>query len=307
MNFILCISFLFLSPLMASASDAGDAFQWQAPMYQECGQSCHYKKANEVISVDVLYSSEKVQKLRNASDAEILENLGKFCFQGEGAQRCFDRYREIVSLHFRKAAGAIERNTSNADALYNAKKSVIAVDHAQAAGKPQITILPTSEELNKKYQSKLAKLRGLIRNDYNKIVNVHKPSIDEYMKFRKIPRDPEDPKSEMMSVPDTSCGQPMCYDMAAFKKASAEYESSRDVMQAEIGVSTTPTEEYRSPAKIDDASVGAVSVKAYKDARDLVVKTAIKAAKSGKKKDDTSVYVTMDPKDVRKEAEAVKP
>ena len=326
----------FVAPSAVFASEAGTSgpsLQWKNSKYRNCGQSCDYKKANEVISVDSLYTIEKVDRIEKASDAEVFENLREFCLKGESAGDCRSRYKEIAYQHLQKSASAIKYNKKSADALYAGKGERTVYDERGNEGRPQVTMVATPMELNAQYQSQQNKLKRLIRNDYSEVVNVHEPALDEFVLFKSIPRNPGSPGGETMTVLDTSCGKAMCYDMAAFKKAKVEYEGKKNVMLQEIGVATTPADQYSAPRRLDDQGVGALSVEAYKEARGLAIDAATKAA-TGKKKDvnrstagtagkpgasrytgseqvptvksGDNVFVTMEPEQIKKEAAAIK-
>jgi hypothetical protein len=230
--------------------------------YADCGQDCLYQKGNENISLQALYT---VNKLNNIHDiiGEVLNQQDYDAVMGEmhpycpdvtytpgslpttaddDADKCFQRYLQVQVPLLRKMKAAIVHNDDAAGQLQtnqrlivqnglsnNEKKvSVFGRPQSSVAKKPQTPEFETEDELLSTPEGQ-KKLQVLASESYarwatNQMQAVA-PKKEDYVMTVPVHRDPKDPSSEMIDrIVRNSDGTPKINEKE-YQAALAEYNS----------------------------------------------------------------------------------
>jgi hypothetical protein len=109
----------------------------------------------------------------------------------------------------------------------------------------------------------------------------HEPSRDDFVKFREIPRNPDDPSGPKLTVADTSCGRAICHDEDAYNRAIAEYRARRDSVDEDFRNMRGADPAPRRPATMEVADLDDDDKQAIVDARGAMIDAANRAMMAG--------------------------
>ena len=194
-------------------------------LYQECGQPCLYQKANENLSLQALYTVEKIQRVSDpiqdsgSSDADkvsAVSEIQQYCYDyfapgapisagdidfDKNSKRCLFRYVSVQAPLLRKIRSAIVLNDDHV-AAFRSKAAAVQAGGANGnpARKPQTPYLPTLNELEAQ-QSQLQRLSGAAYQKW--IVEAMPKPPDcaaEFPQTQPILRDPTNPGSGTILV-----------------------------------------------------------------------------------------------------------
>lgn len=243
-------------------------FRWaDENRYRDCGQACLYKKGNENLTMQMLYTLELVDQLKNADADERLEALRGFCTgpelaQTEGGDACFARYKARAKLILLGVRRAIVENKGMVGKLKSGNARAILPTLLQLESRlggpdpyskfAQAPSAMTLDELTGYYSDELGRINQLASLEYeawSKSIPTE-PSPDDFILFKEIKRNPQDPESETVVVPVTDCvtgriqragaqggRDAICYNEAKYQAALTQYQARRDEA---LGLKGTP-------------------------------------------------------------------
>jgi hypothetical protein len=262
--------------------------------YEKCGQDCLYKKGNENISFEAAYIMEKLDRLEALSKAgehsQVNANLVGFCLSSEtDGSGCFDRYKRAQVLKLHRMRAAIIQNqekAANLNSRLNRKR--MTQDGAappvftqvfekggakQVEGKlAQVPFVPKVKDLREIYGNN-ENLHRLVGDDYQKWVSeiTPKPSPDEFVKFKTIPKDPNDPSSTNVTIVETNPDGSPVIDKKAYARALAIWNDREKDFEKKY------METFRISKPTKDAhqlQLAPESEEAYQEARNMMISAA---------------------------------
>ena len=281
----------------------------QVPLHK---QANYYRRANDVISTDTIYYIRKVELLGSASDEKIKTELQGFCIAKEPyetktishEQACLKRLKFVAAEHIQKNKLALGKN-ENSIAELSSSSTLTPVarntlhGEAGAAGdeesaqalKPGFSKirlekkadnpeLLSVEEIIENNRRENERLRALASPEYQAAIQrlPAPPSKEDFTRFKEVLKDPTDPKSEKIQVLDKD--HP--YDEGAFENARREYETQRVSAIAKQFDLQDRTQATTANKPEPLASPGALSVRAYEEARGSVIQALTKKEGQGK-------------------------
>lgn len=267
-------------PASASSAAGGNApakasgsSQWDdQKSFVDCGQSCLYQKANENLSLQALYLVQKIGALKDlkdqGKDSAILNNLQGFCLQGEVGADCFNRYKRLQVFALQKIRAAM---VQNADAAARLRSEAPVVSYGDGkTRKPQVPYVVTYEDLKKEY----AELQRLGGEDYRQWADSRpfKPSKDDFVKFKTIYRDPENPKAGTLQIVERDASGNVAYDDAAYQRALKNYENQMEGQNGDLSKVRAGKGNQLKGNDVEKNS-GSVSVGAFKESHKEIVET----------------------------------
>jgi hypothetical protein len=250
---------------LAHATDGAGGRPAQLPfmdeqVFQECGMSCLYERGSESLSLQARFIEYRLQlldaKLKEAKSgksqaaSEVLNELQMRCTPGERASRsvasagaCLGRFRQDQLAVLSKIRGALVAAGVQVVALRpeqgrpglswaagsGARGSRGGIDSSDSseARLPQAPFIPSYNELEAQHDAD-QRLQGLGSQEYQKWLSEmpRKPSADEFLKFRRLPKDPSDPGNEekITVLQFGADGKPMRDDQA-YARALQDYEA----------------------------------------------------------------------------------
>lgn len=278
--------------------DARPGLPWTDSAFRSCGVACTYEKANENLSLEALYILKKLAALKNASDfrTTIQNNLAEFCLSTEPNQKsgqsreraCYERYLRVQVGILKRIRTAIVANSDMAGALRTQKVRpedatvpVVSVEPSDAETPriPQVPYLPTYEDLQEEYR----RGRALTSPEYERWAKSvpREPARDDFVKFREIPRDPENPEGEKMVIVDSNRDGTPKYDDVAFQAALARYREDKAIYDRDLEGMLGYRVPATRPPEMNDSVVAAESKTAFNHARGVMVVTTNRALVQG--------------------------
>jgi hypothetical protein len=258
-------------------------FPWQAPDFEDCGQACLYHKANENVSLQAVYVLRKIAILQD-NPQKARENLPGFCKEFEQDESCVKRYLRVQIPRLRRMRTALVLNSDSAAKLKSPRQKAVFEQGDRTDGKlPQVPYVSSYEDLKKEH----AKMRGLISEEFRRFADSvsRPPARDEFIQFREIDRDPEDPRSGKMVVAVTGPDGRHAIDERAYLAALKDYEQHA---QTAIDDRKALLENLPEVAKLDrlpgaprslDARTADESRQAFTEARGTIIDTANRVLK----------------------------
>lgn len=298
-------------------------FPWaDSDTRRDCGQDCIYKKVNENLSTESIYTLRKLVDLKSAvasGDESALRGIvGDFC-RGTGGswadlEACADRYRVMQLIRLSKIRAAMAEHREMVTRLssrrpnlhggWDGRQQVILGDSEPqgtpgAAGlpgspasqgkKPILPHVPDLKELESDYQ----RLRALSSTDYEAWLRTFptEPSKEDFIKYKEIPRDPSNPEGEKLTIVVTGQDGKPEYDEDSYAKAVSLYKAfavdlKADMQRMVVDRDGRPDHLNRERPEWKDA-VTSESLDAYQVSREIMIKTANEAI-SGKKDAESS-------------------
>jgi hypothetical protein len=153
----------------------------------------------------------------------------------EEVKQCVDRYKQIVAFWLLKTRGALGKNHKSIADLSCVKweNGACTARVTSPVAHIQVDELENKKADHSTYYTKakdLAMLREQIqfvpidnKTWENTFVNALKPSKDDFVKFKKIPRDPDNPSAGDLQVPVYKPDGSLEYDEAAYQRAKASW------------------------------------------------------------------------------------
>ncbi len=251
-------------------------------IYEGCGQSCLYQRANENLALQALYLTNHIISLNDRDASERKSALGSFCIASEDGDACFNRYKRMNIVALYKMRDAMIQNSNNASALMN-RRVFVGDEKKPLQGNPpaaefqisglgpkkaQVPYVVTFEDIKKE----LGSLRALTGREYQEWASNLKaaPSREEFVKFRRIYRDPDHPERGTMMVVSRDANGRIEYDEKAFKTAEAYYLKHKSDMDADLaaikGRGLQPVDRLPDQERVAEAD--------FKESRKLIVDAA---------------------------------
>lgn len=297
---------------LSLSARADDGMGTQAPppqfsftnpdQYQECGQACLYQKANENLSLQALYTIQKLQRIRDSimnSQTSPLEaeqavhEIQPYCLDyfpsrnpqhgdsgfDDNAKKCLYRYIEVQAPLLRQMRKAIVQNEDHA-ALLQSKAAIIESRNPPPARRPQTPYLPTLAELDaqqKRDASYEGHLERLTTNEYKKWIDdaVPKPPSceSEFPITRPMPRDPSNPSAGSFTVIERDKNGMPKVDAKLCSQATAQYNQELAIFKHDMegykaDLSQRPDANSKTPVyEAEPIQKENISVQAYGAAR----------------------------------------
>jgi len=260
----------------------------QAPLPGQVPSSAHseyretYVKANETLSLDVLYTLEKTDALEKLSTAKKKENLKRFCLTQESGRKCFERFKAFQVHRLRTQSGSIGRNLEAIGRLRGKGGAMVSSPLLDSKGRvvpprPPLPEAPTFVELQQRRERELQTLTQLASDDYVEWQGdvPMPPEKGDFVLYEKVLQDPKGPDSSVWRAV-TTCGQPVCIDEKAYEKELQAHQNqlkahSEDSLYASL--QKKPFQVQRG-GKLDLDVEGQESVQAYHEARRVMVDAA---------------------------------
>lgn len=229
----------FAQPAVQSVTTAGPVFKnektfypWRDGNYRECGQACLYKKANENLTMQMLYTLNLIEDLEGKNTinpptaSDKADALKGFCYPGEGGEDCFTRYkarakllllglrRSIVEnkamvgkLKVRKGErfGSSELVRGVLPTMMQLQNQLGGLDEVSKFAQAPSTL--TLEQLTAYYNQEFNNINFLVSQEYEQWSKEvpFEPAPTDFIKFKEVKRDPRDPESETIVVVETNC------------------------------------------------------------------------------------------------------
>ncbi len=223
-------------------------------------QGCLFDRANETLMLQLHYKRNRLQSLQELFDqknrnAEIIESLGPFCTEDEKdnwsdndkVQACLDRHKRIETRQMRAIHTAIAKNDEKHSKLYSQKVYVDGSrpptpnpavgfnlppppgQDTKALRSPQVSYFASVAELEKSYEQNRDQMRASITNRFAQWLQdlPKQPSPEDFIKLKKIYRDPEQPGSGVLHVIDTEADGSAKIDKQAYEEALKNYANMR--------------------------------------------------------------------------------
>ncbi len=283
-------------PQTGLRGDARPGLPWTDSAFRSCGVSCTYEKANENLSLEALYILKKLETLKSAGDLTIENNLAEFCLPTEPNQKaaqsraraCYERYLRVQVGILKRIRTAIVANSDMAGALRTQKLRpedaaipVVSVEPSDAATPKlsQVPYLPTTEDLQAEYR----RGRAITSPEYERWARSipREPARDDFVKFREIPRDAENPEGEKIVIVDTNPDGAPRYDEAAFQAALTRYREDKRIYDQDLEGMLGYRPSGTRPPEMNDSVVAAESKAAFNQARGVMVMTTNRALVQG--------------------------
>ena len=220
------------------------------PEYKLCGQECSYGKANENLTLQILYSQKKLEFLnRTESDSTAQADLDKrkrevlrgFCGESEPIDDCVDRYRKVSDLWLAKARISLATNEksqsnlqctqydANGKCLVLGKPTTVALmrvpgEKSEEEKRAQTPYLSTSAELGQ-FKTPLDHSKMMDNATWTKdYLEKMKPHPEDFPFFKTIPRDPDNPSLGYFVVPASGPDGKPLLDKRAYEAALAVWQ-----------------------------------------------------------------------------------
>ncbi|MFZ9595042.1 MAG: hypothetical protein ACO3A2_03090 [Bdellovibrionia bacterium] len=241
------------SGVLPQAPDSGSSLNHPVlsvdPQYERCGPECYYQRANENIALQGDYIRKKMDFLLLSPDQGSKRSLlGSFCGPTEDTDDCAERYIRLNQLWYPRLRRALQKNHESINQLVCAQFSE---DRTQCLrlveGPKSITSdrsvpievgSPSAKWAQSSYFMKYDELRDKAgrmlsapqqANSLDQVQDgvmaeqfgIYKPDINDFIRFKKIPKDPNDPSKGSFEVPESG---PNRYDRVAYEKALAYYD-----------------------------------------------------------------------------------
>ncbi|MEK6706831.1 MAG: hypothetical protein AABZ06_13690 [Bdellovibrionota bacterium] len=223
--------FLFgiIFPVAGFSSSAGSYsdLPWSdKDKYEECGQSCLIKRANENISLEAAYIWRKIDQLmdlfkNDPKDKNIRTSLGAFCAQGELIKECLQRYVAFQKNNLRKMSVAIAENNTTTAELKSHDTVAVGVSEVMPSLKAQVTYVPQIKALQKNGRQYITKT-GYSNWVENETIPP-RPQLTDFPKLKQIDRDPRNPAAGKLLVIEKDDKGNTVFDKKAFEKAEVNY------------------------------------------------------------------------------------
>lgn len=303
------------APAQISSAQSQILTPWaDTSKYQECDQVCLLQRANETISLQAVYLSNRITYLEGLdSDAEggdltasskILAEVGSYCpDQATNSHQCLKRYITVQIPVLRSMKTAMQNNqyaqlgyrsdiaTIRPDGTFEYKKIVPVTSVAsgmQPVPKiPQTPYAMTSTQIKQEEtleQANSEKIRMLASEKYRdwvgKLPSAPLPS-DFYKWNNDVLINRAHPELGKMSVLQTgSDGKPLI-DQAAYQKAQAEYASTIKEFQDVLKTPGTASAPSPSDPKAGDSGDLDVYRESHNEFVDQSNKMLVKDASGG--------------------------
>jgi len=224
----------------------GVTLPWAQTDYVECDQACLYNKANENISLQSRYVTEKLKGLISHPEQQeaVLKN---YCTPNEAASDCVDRYLAYEIPRLRSMERALVQNAASNEGLKSDIEHVVDArmngngasvvegaapafavyeDASRPPKKAQVTYVPTWQDLKDEYQILRATTQGDSFQNWVASIKPSPPDLSDFLRYKY------GPKGDLIAImgPD---GLP-AKNMAAFSIAQAQYLVKKDKFEKEL-------------------------------------------------------------------------
>ena len=262
----------FADQVAAGPQPAADpSFPWTAGDYQDCGQACHYKKANEQVMSEADYIVKKIEVLKMVlkkdpriplpmiqnqpatPDEVIFATLGDFCFRDnngdptELSAACLERYSALAMVHVLKIRKAAVQNdtmvakledTTNeafgqdAPGLGKSRPVIKMARSAKSLKKSHSTYVPTYDQLLATAQAEQVNHAQLKKADYDAWVDEATTlEAADVPTIKPVIGDPASPSARKNRRVDFDNQGKIKPDLAAFADVQQRYSKSTQVDQ----------------------------------------------------------------------------
>jgi hypothetical protein len=312
------LALLIATPALAwMPTQSGQEFPWQdEKVFQSCGQVCLLHKANETLSLQAVYILRKIAALQKDS-SRVKTELAGYCdtvtTPAESDGDCLKRYIRSQISYLSDIRAAIIQNASHAEELRSTVKMYdvygnevaraplpkpVFESHYDDGKAPQVPYVATIDDLRRDY-GKLARQAAPEAIRYTERVTEAPemqrfdapPSIDQFVKFKEISRDPGNPAAGTFLVAQTDAlGRPVP-DLVRYKAAMDEWKKTvPSGTDTEGQIAADDRKVFRQNELKRGGIVRAIAFdqdlspdlrKAYNEARGLVVASARNALVAG--------------------------
>lgn len=257
---------------------------------EECGIACRYRKANDNLTLQVLYLMNKLEKVEKETDQEKLSaTLRGFCADNEVGDaalgECKERYKSFQGMALLRLRQAIGSNEDTIAQLTNRRRDDGSIDTQGETvynpGEPEkayIPDVPTIKDLETEFR-KNGQIVSLQKRNYSKAnmkqwteqLILQNPTTD-YLEFSKTPvaasSDASGKNTGKLTMLNRAGGNTKTDARVNQKHKNYEKNWKEKVEQLQNGVliqNYTPT----APGKVktDDQ----ISYESYRDARNLLI------------------------------------
>ena len=239
---------LEVGSFQAEASTVAEAIQ--QPEKRDCGATCLYKKGNEILSLQALAILDELKTFDSyvlrGSFQDLLQQVPfPYCSSVEtatgapgvqdSALACYRRYKVAKASELRELREGILRNDGMIAALTGSgskgfRPLQIDLEDREAIAKtnkklPQTTYVPEFKDLAEEFKRD-ERLRTFSDDTYIDWVRSlpSPPSKEEFVRIRKIPRYPELPLGEQLSVFEKDPQGNLVYDEKAYSDAMIAHQ-----------------------------------------------------------------------------------
>lgn len=261
------------STAVSPGNKGNQKFRWNSASYEECSQTCLYKKANENLILQFVYIVKKVQAVEDESDKRIA--LGDFCLEDETGDGCHERYRLSQKKALHEIRKAIIQNWES-EALLRQLNPEVLTDLPKSGSdqklKKQLPEVVTLEDLKKNSSVDLVQDREY--EEWKKTLKQFRPSKDEFVKFKKILRDPTDPSKGEIAIPDRGQNGELVSNEEELKEAEKRYQAQRadaESAWSRMEPKTVKPIGMTASRRFRKWNADAVSEQAFEDSRQLLV------------------------------------
>ena len=227
------------------------------------------------------YLMTKIDTLKDSlakkDETAVLDNLGDFCFtsSNESAEDCFARYQRFQVVALERMKNAISKNQNSMATLKYKAESV----ESDQRSLDTVPVVPTLAEMQADFQKDPKKREKA--EDFSKWAKdmSRPPSMDDFVQFQEIPRDPDNKAAGFLTVvrtdPKGLADQKKAYDAAlATYKQGLGKQMQDDVADINSNIGTAQAKKITSLAitKPNDTTTKE-SLQSYKDARMDIIRT----------------------------------
>ena len=239
-----------------------------------CNPACALQKANDNLTLQIRYLITKIDTLKASlaaqDDTAVLDNLGDFCFTStnEGAAECLARYQRFQVIALERMKNAVSQNQNSLATLKYKAESV----ESNQRSLDTLPVVPTLAEMQANFQ-KTSKKREKAE-DFSKWARdmSRPPSMDDFVQFKEIPRDPDNKAAGMLTVvrtdPQGLADQKKAYDAAvATYKQGLGKQMQDDVVHINTNIGTGNQKITSLTITKPNDTTTKESQQSYKDAR----------------------------------------
>jgi hypothetical protein len=223
-------------PLGINPVPGQQTFAWQdTTKYEECDQTCLYRRANENLSLQaltILTRSSRMQDVVNGdpTNQEVHDELANehYCESGDNTKLCLSKYLAIQIPVLQAIRGSILNNEDVQSRLRAPGKVLVGAMQAANAPKklPQLPFAPTTTDLRATRAEDAKNLDYLGTDDYQhwfEKMKAYKPTCDDFPLTKVVKADPSDPNGkDFIQVVRDANGKVKC-DQSQLKTAQKEY------------------------------------------------------------------------------------
>lgn len=279
-----------------------------------CGLSCIMKKEIENLSLQAMYVLKKIKALDQLSSRretdKLRENLKEVCLSSETIEQCFGRNRRLQIRALYTIHSTIIKTKANIARLDDAFVAVRDQDGRQVptpvvyienmsdfvarekGRQPQLPEFPTMQQLSERFRIDQGRLNQLVGEAYRAWQTrvPGRPAKDDFIKFRQIPRDPENPGGEKFTVVETdSDGNPV-HDAAAYGRALEKWGSDIRAIEDDLRNMVASGDRPKYEGSLHPL-VGDASLQAYFDARGELIAAANTVSVDGPKQRTRTAHI----------------